>query len=106
MKPNYCYCCDKKASAKLVSEIDDSFFYCCGDTACKKKIKKTLRKLNKQYIKSNASVSNLWKSGESRYNYKTWREENRSFLFLVLVTVIGLLSIMLITFCVNSFMLN
>jgi hypothetical protein len=87
MKPNYCYCCEEEATTKLISETDISFFYCCGAEPCKKEIRKSLKKLNKKYVKSEKSEDHSWKQNEPRYNYKIWREKED---YLPAITVLAL----------------
>jgi hypothetical protein len=96
MKPNYCYCCEEEAITKLVNETDTSFFYCCGDEPCKREIRKSLKKLNKKYVKSEKSEDHLWKQNEPRYNYKIWREKEdylpaMAVLALCFLSIIGII---------------
>jgi hypothetical protein len=96
MELNYCYCCEEEATTKLVSETDTSFFYCCGDKSCKKEIRKSLKKLNKKYVKSGNSEDWSWKQNEPRYNYKIWREKEDylpaiAILALCFLSIIGII---------------
>ena len=101
MKPNLCYCCDEEATTKLVSETDNSFFYCCGDEPCKREIRKSLKKLNKKYVKSEKSEDHSWKLNEPRYNYKIWREKE-DYLPAIAVIVFAILSVIGIIVYIKS----
>lgn len=104
MKSNYCYCCDEEAITKMVSETDTSFFYCCGSESCKKEIRKSLKKLNKKYVKSENSEDHSWKMNEPRYNYKIWREKEDYMpaIAVIVLCILSIIGIMVYIKCAQS----
>ena len=101
METNYCYCCEEEAITKLVSETDTSFFDCCGAEPCKKEIRKSLKNLNKKYVKSEKSEDHSWKLNEPRYNYKIWRGKE-DYMPAIAVIVLCILSVIGIIVYIKS----